>query len=440
MFFKHSAANFALLPGLAALFLTVNCFGFADFAGGGVTLETEGRVTYDSYLIGAKKPDDGDYYASLRPELKYLRKAGLAQMDGYLAITAIRYRDAKEFNSEDFSGGVHTELPVDEGSRISGNLNITYAESKAIDYTVLDRIPTKALSGSLNLNYKLGLKMGLSDSVDYTNTMRRRYSDQSTFSNNFSFNYSDFLNGSTMSLTHGYIRTTSSGENVLGDALDQNSNSLSASLSHPIIGQLIGEATYGYRILHRSAGETVVGQTTQKGSFYTLNLKGPFLPPSRFPKLQSSVSITYEEAKSPGINDLGQKTLTGNMSLSWAARERTQVAINANRSVDLSATDISVVNSQVNLSVQEKIGFATHLQGQLGYSWRDYRGVNRNDRTLDASLSLDHQLTHYWTTGASYTYQKNTTNAENSPSLLAYRMRALNFDRHMISIYVTNVF
>ena len=320
---KRSAVASIFFTALAYFYIPASCFGFANFAGGGVTLETEGRMTYDSYLIGAKKLGDDDYYASLRPELKYVRKAGLAQMDGYVALTLLRYNTYKEFDSEDFSAGFHSELPIDEGSRISGNFNLTYGESKAIDYTVLDRIPTKALAASLSFNYKLGLKMGLTEAFDYANTSRTRYSDQSTFSNNFAFHYSDFLEGSTLSLSHGYIRATSSGDNVLGADLDQTSNSLSASLAHPIVGQLIGEVTYGYRVLHRSALESVEHQTSQRGSFYTVNLKGPFLPPSKFPKLQSSASITYEEARSPGINDLGQKTLTGNMSVSWAARERT---------------------------------------------------------------------------------------------------------------------
>lgn len=440
MSLPRSAVTSALLAALASVSIPATCFGFADFAGGGVTLETEGRVTYDSYFIGAKTIGDDDYYASLHPQLKYVRKAGLAQLDGYAGVTLVRYRTYKEFNSEDFSAGFHSELPVDEGSRISGNVNITYAESKAIDYTVLDRIPTKSLGASLNLNYKLALKMGLSESLDYSNTSRRRYSDQSTLSNNFAFNYFNFLEGSTLSLSHGYIRTTSSGENILNADLDQTSNSLAASFSHPIVGQLIGEATYGYRVLHRSASESFLGQTRQKGSFYTLSLKGPFLPPSRFPKLQSSASITYEDARSPGINDLGQKTLEGNLGISWAARERTQVSLNAHRSIDLSATDISVVNTQASLSVEEKIGIATHLQGVIGYSWRDYRGVNRSDRTLDASLTASHQLTHFWSTGATYTYQKNTTDGENATGPLAFRMRAYDYNRHTVSIFVTNVF
>lgn len=440
MSFPRSVATSALLAALASVSIPATCFGFADFAGGGVTLETEGRMTYDSYFIGAKTLGDDEYYASLHPQLKYVRKAGLAQLDGYAGINVLRYRTYKEFNSEDFSAGFHSELPVDEGSRISGNLNITYAEAKAVDYTVLDRISTKSFGASLNLNYKLGLKMGLSEGLDYSNVSRRRFSDQSTFSNNFGFNYFNFLEGSTLSLTHGYVRTTSSGENAFGVDLDQTSNSLAASLSHPIVGQLIGEVTYGYRVLHRSAQESTLFQTRQEGSFYTVTLKGPFLPPSRFPKLQSSASLTYQDAKSPGINDLGQKTLAGDIGVSWAARERTQVSISAHRSIDLSATDLSVVNTQANLSVEEKVGIATHLQGLIGYSWRDYRGVDRSDRTLDASLTASHQLTHFWSAGASYAYQKNTTDAQNLTGPLAFRMRAYDYHRHTVSIFVTNVF
>lgn len=440
MSFKRSLLASIFLPSVALFSIPVSCFGFANFAGGGVTLETEVRATYDSYLIGATSVGDDDYYASLRPQLRYVRKAGLAQLDGYVGVTVVRYNTYTEFDSEDFSAGLHSELPVDDGSRISGNVNLTYAESREIDYSVHDRIPTKSLGASLSLNYKLGLKMGLTETLTYANTNRTGYSDQTTFSNNLAFNYFNFLQGTTLSLGHGFIRTTSSGENALRAELDQTSNSLSASISRPIIGQLIGIATYGYRILDRSASESTEGQTTQKGSFYTFSLRGPFLPPSKFPKLQSSASITYEESKAPGINDLGTKTLTGNMSLSWAARERTDVSINANRSVDLTATDISVENTQVNFTVRERIGYATHLQAQVGNSWREYRGADRSDRTLSASLSAQHSLTRYWTTGASYTYQKNSTNSQNTAAPVGLGLRAFDYERHLLSIFVTNVF
>lgn len=442
--FNHSMAapllaRSALIAVLAAS-ASVNCYGFTEFARGAVTLETEGRLTYDSYFIGARNPGDDDYYASLRPQLKYVRKAGLAQIDAYAAVDVIRYNTNTEFDSEDFSAGFHTELPVNEGSRISGDINVNYNESTTIDYSVMDRIPTKSLTGTLSLRYKLGLKTDLADSFSYARSNRTSYSDQETYSNDLSFGYSDFLHGTSLRLTHGYVSTTSSGNNIFGAELDQSSNSLSATLSRPIVGKLVGDVTYGYRVLDRSAKENTAGQTQIEGSFFSLNLRGPFLSERRFSKLQSSASLSYQESRSPGINDLGQKTLTGDIRLSWAARERTKVSLWANRSVDLAANDFSVEVTQANMSVTEEIGYATHVTGQLGYTWRSFRGVERRDETLDASLSAVRTLSRTWTTGVSYTYQDNSSNIDTVAPSGPFRSPVFDYQRHVISVFVSNVF
>lgn len=440
--FNRSAGTSALLAACAAALLPSSARAFTEFARGAVTLETEARLTYDSYFIGATKLGDDDYYATLTPQLKYARKAGLAEINAFAGLSLNRYDTYKQFNSEEFSAGFRSQLPVGAGSRISGDVNIGYNESTVIDYTVLDRIPTKSLFGSLNLRYQTGLKTSLADSLTYSDTSRHgAYSDQEAFGNNLSFTYGDFLEGTALSISHGYARTTSSGENALGAKLDQTSNSLSATLTRPIVGKLMGDATYGYRILHRSALENVVGQSRSSGSFFNVSLRGPFLSPIRFPKLESSASIAYEESRSPGINDLGQKTLTGDVRLSWDARERTRLSIRGSRTVDLAATDLSVENTDVAFTVSESIGLATHLDGQIGYTWRSFRGVSRDDHTLTASLTGRYSISRFWSAGAGYTYQKNDTSSNSPQAILAlYRLRAADYERHVVSVFATNVF
>jgi Putative beta-barrel porin 2 len=431
----HAAALAAL-----ATTATTRSFGFAEVARGALTLETEGRLTYDSYFIGADNPNDDDYYLTLRPELHYDRKAGLGEISGFAGVSLMRYDKNTRYDSENFSAGIMAQLPADSGARLTGELNLGYTESTVVNFDVLDRIPTKAFHASLNARYQLGLKTSFADTLTYSQSHRKGYSDQDVFGNDLSFIYADFLRGTTLRLTHGYDRTTSSGENYLGAELDQTANSLSATLSRPILGPVIGQATYGYRVLKRSARENTIGQTKIKGAFFSLGLHGPFLPPSRFPKLESSASFTYQESPNPGINDVGQKTLTGDIRLAWQARERTRISTNATRTVDLSATDLSVENTIVGISVDQKVGIATTLGARVGYTWRSYRGVEREDETLDASVDARYQITKYWSAGASYTYQDNSTNAENLNSIPVYRMRALDFSRHLVSVYVTNVF
>jgi hypothetical protein len=311
-----------------------------------------------------------------------------------------------------------------------------------VDTEVMDRVPTKSFAASASFTYKLSLKTGLTDTIAYTDSSRSGYSDQKSFMNDVSFKYSEFLGSTSFRLTHSYQKTTSSGENFLNAELDQTSNAFSASLSRPIAGPLVGELTYGYRFLDRAADESLIGQTSNDGGFFTATLSGPFLPPSRFPKTKSSASVSYQESTSPGINDTGQKTLTGNVSLEWEARERTTFELGASRNVGLSANDLSVESTEVNFGVTEKVGYATSLRGNVSYMWRSFRGIDRDDKMLQGSLSASRRLNRNWTTGVSYSYQRNETSGSAIPLYTNYgfRVRPENYERHVLSAFVTNVF
>ncbi len=430
----------ALLALVGSPLLAVNSFGFAEVARGALTLDTELRLTYDSYFIGADIPGDDDYFASLRPTLRYVRRAGLAEITGDVGVAIMRYDTHDRYDSEDLNAKLRAELPFADGARLSGFVDLTYSEATRVDYDVMDRVRAETYRASINFQYKLGVKTSLTERFSYGNTDRSGYSDQEIITNNLGFVYSDFLHGTSLSLNHGYTSTTSSGLNARNAELDQTSNSFSASLSRPIAGPLRGTVTAGYRILDRAARETDIGQTEIKGAFYSATLSGPFLPPSRFPKVQSSASITYQESESPGINDTGQKTLTGDMSLSWQARERTDVSLSANRSVNLTASDLSVETTRATVAVNQRVGIATSLSASLSYVWRDYSNLDRSDNTLDFTLSGGYQLTRYWSFGASYTYEKNDTSGSDSPIFSYRRMRATDYDRHLASVFVRNLF
>lgn len=437
---KSTVLTSALVAALA-ISAPVSSYGFTEFARGALTLETEARLTYDSFIIGAPKFGDDDFYARVHPELKYSRRAGLAQINAFAGVSVIRYNTYDQWDSEDFSAGLTTELPLAEGSRLSGNFDVGYTEATVVDYDVLDRVRQKTLSANANFSYRLGLKTSLNEAFDYTDTTRgSSYSDQETFGNNLSFVYSDFLDGTTFRLSHGYSRTTTSGENFLGSGLDQTSNSLSAGLTHPIVGPLIGDVVYGYRMLDRSAHENLAGQDEINGSFFSINIRGPFLPPRMFPKVQSGLSLTYSNSRSPGINDTGSKTLTGNMHLSWDARERTKFTLSMDRSVSLSANDLSVEITRYSFGVTEAVGLKVSLNAQTSYTSRKYRNLGRKDGTIEAALNANYQMNKYWNAGAGYTYQNNDTNSETNTGLQAYRMRAFDYERHTVSVYVRNTF
>jgi hypothetical protein len=440
---SKSPALTSALTALLACSVASNSYGFAEVARGALTLETSARLTYDSYFIGALSQGDDDYYLSVGPTLRFSRRAGLGELSAFAGISVVRYDTYSNFDSEDFTAGFRADLPVASGSRLTGGMDLSYTESTVVDAEVMDRVPTKAMTASANLRYQLGLKTSLIDTVTYSKSDRSAYSDQTLFANDLSFSYTDFLGGTSLRLTHGYANSKSSGENFLGADLDQESNAFSASLSRPIVGPLTGEVTYGYRILDRAAQETTIGQTENSGAFFTATLSGPFLPPSRFPKTKSSASLSYQESLTPGINDTGEKTLTGSIMLDWEARERTSFNFNASRSVGLSANDLSVENTDVSLGVKQLIGLRTSVNGSVGYLWRSFRGVERNDETFQAGVTLEYGINRNWNAGLGYNYSRNKTDAAGLISTFpsyGFRMRPENYERHLASVSISNVF
>jgi hypothetical protein len=420
---------------------------------GDIVLNTALTGTYDSYFIGTydHKPD---YYATFDPVLSYQHNIGPTNLRTYVGLAVNRYDRNSRFDSEDVSAGINTNLPVAEGSRLSGRFGASYIESTQIDQILNDRVAMKSLQFDFGAAYRTGLKTTLSDSAGYTRNERKVYGNQTIGSNHLTFSYADFLEDTNLNLSHTYTRTKSSAGNysqyvydptLIGNIpdvpLDQTANSFDLGVAHPIYGRIIGEVVYGYMIMHRAAKETdplvTDNRTTdERSSSISLNITGPLLPPERFPKVESSASISYQQSASQGINDSGGKTVVGQASLAWNARERTRLSLGASRSQTLGSNNFTVASNGINAGVTENIGLSTKLSGNASYTWRTYRGINRNDNVLEASVSLQHALNQHWSIGGNYLFQNNNTNAP-SGSFQASRFRLENYTRHVVSLTVS---
>ena len=440
----------ALLSSLviSSIILPYRAHALVDFQSGNITLDTTLTGTYDSYFIGTIDHDP-DYYATLSPQLLYTHNIGPTNLRAFLGTAINRYDKNSRFDSEDFSAGISSNLPVAEGSRLSGLLSASYFKSTQIDQIVNDRVEIKSTQLSFDTTYRTGLKTSLSDTINYTHNERKIYGDQTIGSNQITFHYADFLEDTNLNLSHTYTRTQTSASNYSSYVydpsliantpdvpLDQTSNSFDLGVAHPLYGQIIGEVVYGYMIMHRSAAETTSGTTSDKSQSISLNITGPFLPPARFPKVESSARISYQQSASQGINDPGDKTVVGNMHLAWFARERTRIQLGASRSQTLGTNNFTVANTMINGGVTENIGLATTLTGNASYTWRTYRGTNRSDNVIEASLGLNHALTKHWSLGANYLFQKNTTDAPTT-SFQAARYLLENYTRHVVSLSVS---
>jgi hypothetical protein len=416
-------------------------YGFGEFERGSLLLETTATATYDSYFLGSPDPSAGDYYLSLHPNLKYDRKAGLGEISGYAGVDILRYDRNTNYNAENVSAAITAKLP-DTGSRLSGEVGLSYIESENVDFDVLDRVKMKVTNVTANFNYALGTKMTVSDAFTFTHLDREDFSDQTMFHNDVSYRYFNFLEDTTLRLTETFDRTTSDGFNGRDTDLDQTSNAFSVGLTRHIIGPVDGEAVYGYRFLDRNPNETSDGQRHFNGSFFTFNLHGPFLPPRYFPKMESSASVTYQQSQNPGINDMGDRTVTGEIRVSWQARQQTKLSLILNRSVELTATDLSVDTTNLMFSVSENVGYDTSIGANISYIWRTYPNTDREDDTFQGNINVTHHFNKYWSVGASYQYQDNTSKGFLPPQYQV-GINPLNdhdFSRNLINIFVTNQF
>ncbi len=406
---------------------------FAEVARGGLTLDTQVSMNYDSNFLGATKVGDDDYYLSLNPQLNYRRRAGIVPTDIFAGVDILRYDTYDSFDSENFSAGLTTKFPTPEGARLTGSLALSYRESTDVDLFVSDRVASKATTVSISAAYQLGLKTSLTESLSYTDTKRSIYSDQEIISNNLGFLYSNFLGQTSFGLNYQFTDNTSSGSSVQAQGLDQRSHAFSSTLSRPLWGPLSGGITYGYQMLDRSTAETTINQAEQNGGYFSLSLNGPFLPPSKFPKLKTRASLSYQESTTPGINDTGGKTLTGGIGMSWDARERTSLSIDLDRSLQLSAANFTVENTSASFGITERIGDFTSLSGSISQTWNTFRGVNREDKIFRAIFGARRSLSKAWGLGFNYTYEDNKTDADASAQL-TQRINRGDYTRHLVSL------
>ncbi len=411
-----------------------------------ITLQTTATGTYDSYLIGTLDGSD-DFISTLRPQFNYTHKVGPTQLSAYAGVSFNRYATNTRFDSNDISFGVSSNLPLAEGSRLTGKGIESYTEATQIYPLLNDRVPTTSYQLNFGTSYRTSLKTTVSDTINYNRSERELYGNQTIFSNDLSFAYSDFLEDTNLRLSHGFTRTKSSASNyalwtydpsLIGDIpnsdLNQTANSFNLGLSRPLYGSIIGEASYGYVIVQRGSNETTSGETTQKSSIYGFTLTGPLLPPARFPKVESSASISYQQSLSPGINDSGSKAIVGSARLAWNARERTRISFGASRALSLGSNNFTVATTQANFTVSESIGLATTLNGNVSYNWRSYQGLDRDDNTFEAGTNLNHSLTKHWSLAASYAFQNSKVGDSTTPSFEATRFRLQDYTRHIVAL------
>ena len=412
---------------VSAFALTTTTFAFTEIARGSLTLSTTGRVAYDSNLSG-NASGEGDTVFTLAPTLNYNRAVGLGTISASAGVAINRYADLSAFDSEDLSASLRISLPTPDGARQQGGFSAGYSDKASIDETVGDRIRAKTWNAGFSGTYRAGPRVDLRGSFNYADTTRDTYTNRTQWGGGLGFDYTDFLGGFGLEGDYRYSSTESSSYLAIR-AIDQSSHSLSSGLFYRFVNGLRASANVGYRWIDRSAFETSAGSTSSKSMTFGLHLNGPFLPPSRFPKLTSSFSIGVEKGQTLGLDDNGSATVVGSLGLSWQARERTALTVSVSRSQGLSTANESSVDNTVSLGLSQRIGDRTSLSASIGQDWSSYPVSGRSSSHTRGALNLGYSLNRHWQAGAGYslTFARGSGNARD-------------YDRHLVSAFVSSTY
>ncbi|HYD83860.1 MAG TPA: outer membrane beta-barrel protein [Opitutus sp.] len=402
--------------------------GFAQFARGEALLSTSASARYDSRVFGGVNASD-DYIFTLYPQLIYRREAGLLKLDSNLGLRVNRYLDFEEMNSEDLVTSISLRLPPESSTMASGEFETRYDEHTEVNYDVNQRVREKTFVTRLDGALPTSLKTSILGGGSFSHEERNRFSDRETWSGNVGFRYGNFLGGSTFDVRYRRLEVESTGGNAWNIPLNQQSDIYSATLTRPIYHDVRAALSYGYRVLRRS-GREVFGQDPRSGgSIISVRINGPFLPESKFPKVDTSITLGYQEAETPGVNDSGGSRFVGAMHVSWQARERTRVFFDARRSLELSINDLTVETTAFEARIGQSIGDFTTASIYAGYEERDYRTVGRQDDAIIGGLSAHYRITKYWSAEGNYRGRLTDSSA-----FIA------DYERHIVSLSVNYIF
>jgi hypothetical protein len=388
-----------------------------------VSANVTDTVIYDSNVFGTPNATD-DFSDILAPRVTYLRQAALVEAQASAGLSIIRYLQQTQLNAENWDANASLRLNATALRNYSGSLTAGYAETAQIDPDLNARINAKTTTLVGQSALVTGPRSDLALNANYTDAQRTGASNQQAFAAQALYHYRDFMDGYTASLVADFNELQSSGTTPFNVPLDQHSYALTAGLSRAFAGgALHAGINYGYRIINRSQMETSSGTRRQTGSVISATLDGPFLPAKYFPKVQSHFALAYESEATPGLNDPGSKQLTGSLNLEWQARENTSVTFVTRRSQRLSANDLSVVESAVQLGLEQKLRY--NLVGNLtgGYAWSSYRATARQDQTVSLSAALKYNFARSWEARLAYAFNSTSSN-----------VGASGYDRHLLSL------
>lgn len=319
---RTCAAGRALLfTASATLLWTSRGFALGEFAGGLVRINTFAEVTADSNSFG-NASEESDVIYTLRPQLTYDREGsrGSAHFDVGYAIN--RFADNSGLNSEDISVNGSIEL-VPGGGRLTGSLNLAYFDGSRADEYIGARVDIRRLNFGVDADYALGGRTSLRFGADVN-----RY------------------------------RT-----DVRPDA---DSWSLRAGAGFRFRPTLSAFLDYAHGDTENSAPDGTGIVSDYSTDNISVGLNGTFTP-----RLSGTVSVGYDTYNARSQDTLGDgNSVVSRVSLTWEARQNTQVRLSGGRSNRITSSAQSFDTVSATISVDQKLG--PRLGAEASLLWENF--------------------------------------------------------------------
>ncbi|HEY4247254.1 MAG TPA: outer membrane beta-barrel protein [Lacunisphaera sp.] len=402
----------------------------AEFQAGNGALQLDTSLTgvYDSNLRASVNNVE-DYYLTFDPTLRYRRLGSRFTTDASAGFRSRHYLDNPNLNTTDADGQLDWKMQRVDGYTTAAALGLAYVENTEANLDINDLVRSKDFSANASGEVLVADSNLFSAGFNYHDNRRNLGSNQTGSTTRLGYGFQGFTDGTQLLFNYSYQQSKSTDTALDTETIDQKATSLSATLSHPIYDQFVGGLVYGYRWLDRGRNEALLGLNDQEGSFYSLDLHGPFLPRKYFPKTTGTFRLSYEQAETPGLNDRSDQRIVGEVNVSWAAREHTTVGVFANRSQDLSINDNTIVEERAGVSLTQAVGQFWNTNFNLSYTNADFVNTARTDDRYDARAAATYKITHTWSSTFSYRYLRSESN-----------VALANYTKHVVSATLTYAF
>ncbi|MES2695371.1 MAG: hypothetical protein V4773_17980 [Verrucomicrobiota bacterium] len=374
------------------------------------TFSTSVAGVYESNAEGRRGGEES-YLIRVSPRFRYERIGG-ARFTGSaeLGVDADHAVEGIGGDHQNVSGSATLKLKKGAFAYTTAGVSLNYLESNAVNEDVNRRLSSKTGSVAGDVQTMLGARVSLAADAMYSVTDTNDYAGQDSASANVDLRFLVTRRTQLSALSsYTYTVATRATSDPISRRIDQTAAFYDVGIARLFLSDLAtARVGVSRRDLSRSAGEQVAGPLDRSDTNLSASLTGPFLPPRKFPKLTSNITLQYGAAPKVGLNDNGGAQMTGSMSLGWQARRTTRLRLLASRVRDLTVTNLSSENTQVTGNWEENLTKATQLTGGIGYEWTTIRGDLRKTEALLATVSATTALgtRGRWSTRVSYVYRE----------------------------------